>query len=266
MPATEGASNLFFSPDGAWATRVPSSAASARSAIRMSHGGQDDVMRPAGIAASFEMVEPEFALEFLVLLFERPALMDQAHERAQGGGRGQIDEVVLDARLGSGLPFAEQPDLGGEAPRVPPMGGGDTHGRRNARPVVSGSSRCATSRGARPWWAASWPGSERPPACTGRPRAAACGGVPGPGAGEAGPGAAGRERPSDATTPRRHRAGGTDAGRCETRSRRQIRHRRAPPSARARPLGPDAAASSPGATSRETVRTRECARRGAAPR
>ena len=69
------------------------------------------------------MVEPEFALEFLVLLFERPALMDQAHERAQGGGRGQIDEVVLDARLGSGLPFAEQPDLGGEAPRVPPMGG-----------------------------------------------------------------------------------------------------------------------------------------------
>src|SRR5262245_13205374 len=64
--------------------------------VRVGHCCQDDVVLPAGIAASFEMIEPKFALEFLILLLDRPSLM---RERDQGAQRlicRQMDEVVLE--------------------------------------------------------------------------------------------------------------------------------------------------------------------------
>ena len=36
--------------------------------------GQDGVMLPSRVRAAFEVVEPEFGLEFLVLLFDRPSV------------------------------------------------------------------------------------------------------------------------------------------------------------------------------------------------
>ena len=55
--------------------------------VRVGDGGQDHVMLPAGIRAAFEMVETELALEFLVLLFDGPALMRQ-RDKARSGVRG----------------------------------------------------------------------------------------------------------------------------------------------------------------------------------
>src|SRR3970040_455970 len=64
-----------------------------RSAARMSalllekgvgEGGQDDVSVPAGIRASFEVVEAEFVFELLILLLDGPSLMrdpDQSRQR-----------------------------------------------------------------------------------------------------------------------------------------------------------------------------------------
>ena len=42
---------------------------------RIRDGGEHDMMLPAGIGASLEMIEPEFVLEFLILLLDRPPLM-----------------------------------------------------------------------------------------------------------------------------------------------------------------------------------------------
>ncbi len=35
---------------------------------------------PAGLRTAFEVIEAEFVLEFLILLFDRPALMREVHE------------------------------------------------------------------------------------------------------------------------------------------------------------------------------------------
>ena len=58
--------------------------------IRMRDGGQDDVMLPTGITPPFEMVEAQFALQFLALLLDGPPLMGQGHHRPfceRGKGR-----------------------------------------------------------------------------------------------------------------------------------------------------------------------------------
>ena len=49
--------------------------------IGVSDRRQDHMMLPAGIAAAFEVVEPQFALEFLILLLDGPALMRQSDQR-----------------------------------------------------------------------------------------------------------------------------------------------------------------------------------------
>ena len=64
---------------------------------REGHGADHHVVLPAGIRAAFEVIEPEFGLEVLIVLFDRPALMRQPHELRQRGGRGQRHEVVLAA-------------------------------------------------------------------------------------------------------------------------------------------------------------------------
>ena len=55
---------------------------------------EDDVAMPPVKGAAFEMIEAEFVLQFGVLLFDRPALMSQAHERLERPRRRQMDEVV----------------------------------------------------------------------------------------------------------------------------------------------------------------------------
>ncbi len=54
--------------------------------------GQDDMAMPAGKRAAFEMIESEFVLQFLILLFDRPALMRQPDQGAQRRGGRQRDE------------------------------------------------------------------------------------------------------------------------------------------------------------------------------
>ncbi len=111
---------------------------------REGHGADDHVVLPAGIRAAFEMIEPEFGLEVLIVLFDRPALMRQPHELRQRGRRRQRDEVVLAAAGRPEAPFAEQPDFGGEPP-LPPVGGRrHAQGREVGGPTAHWS-RCATS-------------------------------------------------------------------------------------------------------------------------
>ena len=100
-------------------------------------------MLPAGIGASFEMIEPEFGFEFLILLFDRPALMREGHQRAQRRLRRQMHEVVLDALGASGFFLAQQPDFGREVALAPRMG------RVSREPPQTGrgdgaACRCAT--------------------------------------------------------------------------------------------------------------------------
>ena len=45
------------------------------------------VVLPAGIAAAFEVVEPEFGLAVLVVLFDRPPVMRQPYQLRQRGRR-----------------------------------------------------------------------------------------------------------------------------------------------------------------------------------
>ena len=67
---------------------------------------------PAGKGAPLEVIEPELVLQFLVLLLDRPAVMGQAHQGAQGRGGRQRDEIRFDAWRGAQIPFEEQPDSG----------------------------------------------------------------------------------------------------------------------------------------------------------
>ena len=53
-------------------------------------GRQHDMMLPTGLRATLEVVEPEFAFQFLILLLDRPALVGQADQRAQRGRRGRM--------------------------------------------------------------------------------------------------------------------------------------------------------------------------------
>src|SRR5438552_18704105 len=54
-----------------------------------------DVVVPAGIAASFVVVQSQFALEILVEPFGAVALLDDAHKALAGGLAGQRREEVI---------------------------------------------------------------------------------------------------------------------------------------------------------------------------
>ena len=88
---------------------------------RVGHRADDHVVLPPGIRPALEVIEAEFGFEVLIVLFDRPALMGQADELRQRGGRGQRDEVVLAASGRAEAAFAQQPDFWGEPP-LPPIG------------------------------------------------------------------------------------------------------------------------------------------------
>src|SRR5215212_2623535 len=88
---------------------------------RVGDGADRHVVLPARIRAAFEMIEPEFGLQVLVMLFDRPAVMRQSHERLERGRRRQRHEVVSTAARRAEAAFAEQPDLWRE-PTMTPIG------------------------------------------------------------------------------------------------------------------------------------------------
>ena len=53
-------------------------------------GGEHDVAMPADKRAALEVIEAEFVFQLLVLLFDGPAVMRQADQRAQRRGRRQM--------------------------------------------------------------------------------------------------------------------------------------------------------------------------------
>jgi hypothetical protein len=82
-------------------------------------GRQDDVTLPPRQAAAFEVVEPNFVFEFLVLLLDRPTLMREADQLAQGDGGREVDQVIAEAIAAGQFPFAQQPDFGREPMLAP---------------------------------------------------------------------------------------------------------------------------------------------------
>src|ERR1700693_6520803 len=68
------------------------------------------MMVPARIAAAFEMIEAQLALQIAILDFDGPATASDAHERLERRGRRQVAEVVLPLVVDQGF-LTEQPAL-----------------------------------------------------------------------------------------------------------------------------------------------------------
>ena len=64
-------------------------------AERLGEADEGDVVVPAGVAAAFEVVEPEAVFEFAVVVFDAPADLGQADQVAQGGVGGQVRQPVV---------------------------------------------------------------------------------------------------------------------------------------------------------------------------
>ena len=79
------------------------------------------VMLPSRIAPAFEVIDAEFGLEVLVVLFDRPAVMGQPHELRERGSGWQRDEVMSATSRGSETSLAQQPDFWRES-SMPPVG------------------------------------------------------------------------------------------------------------------------------------------------
>lgn len=75
---------------------------------RVRHGRQGYVTIPAGIGSPDEVVQAEFGLQLGVLLFDRPALVRQAHQRGERGGNRQMDQVLLRFRRRAEIALTEQ--------------------------------------------------------------------------------------------------------------------------------------------------------------
>src|SRR5687768_11151374 len=102
-------------------------------------GADHHVVLPARIRASFEVVEPEFGLEVLVMLFDRAAMMRQSDELLERRGRWQRDQVVSAAPSWTEPALAEQPDFGSQASMSPVGGRGDADRREIRVPRRVGS-------------------------------------------------------------------------------------------------------------------------------
>src|SRR6516165_3466836 len=74
------------------------------------NGDQADVMMPAQPLAAFIMVQPEFFLQFAIVLFDAPARLGDTDQTAQSQWlRPELGQPVLDG-LGFTLgPFHQQP-------------------------------------------------------------------------------------------------------------------------------------------------------------
>src|SRR5712691_1820629 len=68
------------------------------------------MMVPAWIAAAFEMIESQLALQIAILHFDRPATAGDPHERLERRGGRQVAEVVLPFVVDERF-LAQQPPL-----------------------------------------------------------------------------------------------------------------------------------------------------------
>src|SRR5579864_3361926 len=68
-------------------------------------------MVPPGPIAAFVVVQPQFLLELLIILFDLPASFDDAHQPTQGTVFGQVAEKVFRGLLLPRRPFHQQPNL-----------------------------------------------------------------------------------------------------------------------------------------------------------
>ena len=58
---------------------------------RVGHGADHHVVLPPGIRPTFEVIEPEFGLEILIVLFDRPALMPYYPEIQPSAEAGETE-------------------------------------------------------------------------------------------------------------------------------------------------------------------------------
>ena len=109
---------------------------------------QDDMALPPRQRSSLEVIEADLVLEFLVLLFDGPALMGQRDQGAQRRRRRQIHQVIAGAVAAGQFPFAEQPDFRREPSVRSPVVRGRHPDGTEAGARGPDASRCATRRGA----------------------------------------------------------------------------------------------------------------------
>ena len=72
---------------------------------------QSDMMVPPCPIAAFIVIQAQFLLELLIVLFDLPAAFDDAHQPAQGVRLRQVAEKVFRGFLLAGRLFRQQSDL-----------------------------------------------------------------------------------------------------------------------------------------------------------
>ena len=102
-------------------------------------GRQDDVMRPALIAAAFEVIEAEVVFELAILLFDRPAA---ARERDQVDERRRVAADGAGSTSARRSPSARRAASGRRAP--------SSAGRAAHRTARSAGRRCRCPRSRTP--------------------------------------------------------------------------------------------------------------------
>src|SRR5712691_12504228 len=108
----EGGEELRDEPTHGWkGQRTAATVAALALQKRVRDGRQYDVTLPTLIGSPLEVIEPEFVLQVLILLLDRPALMGQGDESLDGDGGWQIDEEVPRDRLSADESLREQPHL-----------------------------------------------------------------------------------------------------------------------------------------------------------
>ena len=111
------------------------------------NGGQDDMPLPPGEGPSLEVIEADLVLEFLVLLFDGPALMGQGDQRPERRRGGQIHQVIAERGRHAPIPVRR-------AARLPERGVGRatraraSRGRHRSGPARPAACRCARRRAA----------------------------------------------------------------------------------------------------------------------
>ena len=110
--------------------------------------GQHDVALPSRQRAAFEVIEPEFVFEFLILLLDRPALMGKLHEGFQR------------AWSPAGRPGSTW--CAACCPRSRSQSNQTSGATRRSRQSCAGVTRCATEAGAPRAIRAVAPGDEAP--------------------------------------------------------------------------------------------------------
>src|SRR5271157_58951 len=72
---------------------------------------QGDMMMPTCPTAAFVMIQPQFLLELLIILFDLPAGFDDAHQAPQSVVLRQVAEKVFRGFFLAARPFHQQPDF-----------------------------------------------------------------------------------------------------------------------------------------------------------